>query len=54
MPQNKEKHFIVTDVEYDEDGQFCLCVIEAILSKRQESIDWQELKSATKWKPGWV
>jgi tryptophan-rich hypothetical protein len=53
-PQNKEKHFIVTDVEYNEDGEVCACELEAILSKRQQYIDWEVLKDSDLWKQGWV
>lgn len=52
-PQRKEKHFIVTEVEFDEDGIVIECVIEAIISKRAEPIDWRSLKDADSWLQGW-
>ncbi|WP_416885338.1 TIGR02450 family Trp-rich protein [Marinospirillum sp.] len=53
QPRHKEKHFLVTQVEYDEEGQVTLCLLEAIMSKREYSIDWTELKDATRWRQGW-
>ena len=52
-PEKKEKHFIITEVEFDDDGNVEKCVIEAIMSKRQQCIQWRELKNAEKWKIGW-
>ncbi|MCV2403608.1 TIGR02450 family Trp-rich protein [Marinomonas sp. C2222] len=52
-PIEKEKHFLVTKVEFDEEGVVTLCQLEAILSKRQYEIDWRELKNLDKWRYGW-
>ncbi len=52
-PVNKEKHFMVTDVEYDEEGVVILCCIEAVLSKRSMEINWQDLKQTQHWRQGW-
>lgn len=52
-PVNKEKHFVISDVEYDEDGMVTLCLIEAIMSKRVISIDWHDLKDTGQWQQGW-
>ncbi|MCL4410124.1 MAG: TIGR02450 family Trp-rich protein [Firmicutes bacterium] len=52
-PINREKHFLVADVEYDEDGTVTLCSIESVLSNNSYEIDWVELKDATKWLQGW-
>jgi len=52
-PQNKEKHFLVVDVEYDEEGVVVECLLEAVISKRIMSLDWQELKNSDTWKQGW-
>jgi len=53
MPLNKEKHFIITEVEYDEEGAVMACVIEAIMSKRTTHIDWLNLKNTEQWLQGW-
>ncbi|WP_374972985.1 TIGR02450 family Trp-rich protein [Spongiibacter marinus] len=52
-PVNKEKHFMVTDVEFDEEGAVVDCVIEAVMSKSTESIDWTVLKNTDNWRQGW-
>ena len=52
-PTNREKHFLVSDIEYDEDGSVMSCKLEAILSKKRYSIDWTELKNQDKWIQGW-
>lgn len=53
-PQNKEKHFIITEVDYDELGLVISCTIEAIISKREAAIEWRELKDNDCWKQGWL
>lgn len=53
MPLNREKHFIITEVEYDEDGVVILCLLEAILSKRAKHIHWRDLKDSEQWTQGW-
>ena len=52
-PVKKEKHFLVTEVEFDEDGDVVYCQIEAVISKRSKSIDWKELKNQACWLQGW-
>ncbi len=53
QPQKKEKHFMVTKVLFDEDGMVECCEIEALLTKRIESIDWRSLKNKGVWAQGW-
>ena len=54
-PVNKEKHFLIVKVVFDDAGLAVQeCVIEAVYSKRQRKIDWQELKNEDCWKPGWL
>lgn len=50
---NKEKHFIVVEVEFDEDKKVTLCVIEAVINNQQYQINWRDLKTPTEWKIGW-
>jgi tryptophan-rich hypothetical protein len=52
-PLNKEKHFLVTDVKFDEEGHVVHCVIEAVMSHRSEPIEWQNLKDTRQWQQGW-
>lgn len=52
-PKHKEKHFMVTDVEFDEEGQVLHCIIEAVLTKRAVEIQWFDLKDEQEWAFGW-
>tara|TARA_R110001583_G_scaffold67490_8_gene192967 strand:- start:13190 stop:13405 length:216 start_codon:yes stop_codon:yes gene_type:complete len=50
---NKEKHFIVTVVKFDENQNVIECAIEAVFTHNEYAIDWRELKSSDKWLIGW-
>ncbi|MFT5880876.1 MAG: tryptophan-rich hypothetical protein [Moritella sp.] len=50
---NKEKHFVITLVKFDEQQTVIECVIEAVMSKNEYPIDWRELKVSDKWRIGW-
>ena len=52
-PMNKEKHFLITEVEYDEEGNVIECVLEAVMTKREQAIDWRDLSDDTVWAQGW-
>jgi len=52
-PIKREKHFMVTEVEFDEEGAVISCSIEAIISKRLIPIKWQDLKDMSHWVHGW-
>lgn len=52
-PVKKEKHFLVTEVEFDEEGTVISCTIEAVMSKRSIPIQWQDLKDMSQWVHGW-
>lgn len=52
-PVQKEKHFLITKLEFDERGNVIRCVIEAVISNREESIDWKELENEDNWVQGW-
>lgn len=53
QPQAKEKHFMVTEVDFDEEGVITSCIIEAVLTKRSMPIKWQDLKDIAVWQQGW-
>jgi tryptophan-rich hypothetical protein len=53
VPTNKEKHFLVADVEFDEEGVVVSCSMEAVMSKRLFEINWQDLKEGASWAQGW-
>lgn len=50
---NKEKHFIVTKVSFNEDQEVIDCVIEAVMTKNEYTINWRDLKSEQLWTIGW-
>jgi len=52
-PSNKEKHFIVSEIEFDEEGLVVFCSIEAVMSKRAVPINWHDLKNDSNWVHGW-
>ena len=52
-PTDKEKHFIVSEIEFDEEGLVVSCTIEAVMSKRTMPIDWHELQDEKNWIHGW-
>ena len=52
-PINKEKHFLITKVEFDEEMEVTLCILEAVLSNRESEICWQDLKDDDQWLQGW-
>jgi len=53
LVNNKEKHFMITTVKFDEEQNVIECVIEAVINKNEYVIDWRELKMADKWRLGW-
>lgn len=50
---NKEKHFIVTKVSFNEEQQVTDCIIEAVMTKNEYTINWRDLKSENIWTIGW-
>lgn len=52
-PRNKEKHFIVTEIEFDENDVVASCSIEAVMTKRVIPLQWQDLKNEERWIHGW-
>ncbi len=52
-PVKKEKHFLITELKLDDEGEVIHCLIEAVISKRSEAIDWQALKDPQCWLQGW-
>ncbi|QYK03229.1 TIGR02450 family Trp-rich protein [Shewanella psychrotolerans] len=53
IPINKEKHFTVVEVEFDEQNNVVLCIIEAVINRNQYSIDWRSLRDSNIWRIGW-
>lgn len=52
-PRDKEKHFVVSEMDFDDEERVLKCGIEAIMSKRSITIDWQDLKDDKNWVHGW-
>ncbi len=53
LPQNREKHFLVTELFRDEEGTVLEVELQAVLTKRAERLDWQALQNSTEWLQGW-
>ena len=52
-PITKEKHFLITELEFDENDNVTNCLIEAVISNRVELINWEDLKENEHWLQGW-
>ncbi len=52
QPQNKEKHFLVTRI-IKKDETIVSCVLEAVHSKREQMLPWQDLQDQETWRMGW-
>ena len=52
-PRRKEKHFMVSEIEFDDEGLVVSCCIEAVISKRSIPISWHDLKDDSHWVHGW-
>jgi tryptophan-rich hypothetical protein len=52
-PTKKEKHFMVSEIEFNEEGVVVACCIEAVMSKRSIQINWHDLEDDSSWVHGW-
>jgi tryptophan-rich hypothetical protein len=52
-PSRKEKHFLVTEVEFNEDGAIIHCLVEAVMTRRSFPVSWRDLKNSDEWISGW-
>lgn len=52
-PQNRERHFLVTDLEFDDDGILLRVELQAVHSGRSQWLDWRTLRDAETWIIGW-
>ncbi len=53
QPQQREKHFLVTELIRDENEQVQQVELQAVLSKRTWQLDWRELQNVERWLMGW-
>jgi tryptophan-rich hypothetical protein len=52
-PQKREKHFLVTELFRDEEGTVLTVELQAVLTQRNQRLDWQVLKDSDTWVSGW-
>lgn len=52
-PQQREKHFLVTELFCDEEGTVLEIELQAVLTKRSERLSWQTLQDEQTWLMGW-
>jgi tryptophan-rich hypothetical protein len=53
QPQNREKHFLVTELFRDEEGTVLEIELQAVLTQRSERLPWQALQDDVAWRMGW-
>jgi tryptophan-rich hypothetical protein len=51
--KNREKHFVITQVEFDEQKNVIECLITAVINNNEYLINWRDLKEPTLWRFGW-
>ena len=51
--REKQKHFIVTQLQRDEQQRVYGCILEAVINHQEYELDWQVLKDPGLWLPGW-
>ena len=52
-PVNRQRHFIITDVQRNDEGFVVSCELEAVITRKAAQIDWRELKDTNRWQMGW-
>ncbi|EPP5340452.1 TIGR02450 family Trp-rich protein [Vibrio alginolyticus] len=52
-PKNREKHFLISEIEFEDGGAVLTCKLEAVISNTEYLIDWMQLKDSEKWLQGW-
>lgn len=52
-PQNREKHFLVTELFCDEEGTVLEIELRAVMTKRSQKLAWQVLQNDQSWQMGW-
>jgi len=52
-PRDRERHFLVSEVDIDADGVVIECILQAVLTQRESAIDWRDLKDSSHWLQGW-
>lgn len=52
-PQNREKHFLVTELYTDEEGTVLEIEVQAVLTRNTQRLPWQALQDDGVWVIGW-
>jgi len=52
-PENKELHFIVTQLIRNDEEIITGCVLESVITKNAYSLGLEELKNTENWLMGW-
>ena len=53
QPQQREKHFLVTELFCDEEGTVLEIELQAVLTRRCQRQGWQTLQNDSEWRMGW-
>ncbi|MCW8886124.1 MAG: TIGR02450 family Trp-rich protein [Motiliproteus sp.] len=53
QPVAKRKHFIVVELNRDEDGVVTGIILEAVIDNYQQLLPWRALKDQQNWLQGW-
>nr|WP_207202283.1 MULTISPECIES: TIGR02450 family Trp-rich protein [unclassified Pseudomonas] len=53
LPQNREKHFLVSELFCDEEGTVLQVELQAVLTRRCHRLNWQDLQNDSQWQMGW-
>ncbi len=53
QPQNRERHFLVTELIRDEEDNILGVELQAVLTQRSQQLDWRQLQDTERWLQGW-
>jgi len=53
QPQNRERHFLVTELIRDEQDNILGVELHAVLTQRSQQLDWHQLQDSERWLQGW-
>ena len=53
QPQNRERHFLVTELIRDEQDNILGVELQAVLTQRSQQLDWRQLQDCEHWLQGW-
>jgi len=53
QPEGGEKHFMVISLVRDEDEHVVDVILQAVLTKREFTLHWRDLKDDQTWQMGW-